>query len=195
MPRSTRGLPGIGCGTSLTWPAGGAAVWGTRGNPSRCTGAPRCGVPPRWVRCPTILRSRRPPAAVISVGRVRIVLGAAHRAEVRDERIEVGVGELGVGRHLPVAKGRRVADVGLDLRDRPVLDDAPRHVQVRADVPALAVDRVAGDALAAEQLESLPGRRAARDARRDDVRVLLAEIDDLELGDLPRPGTGQAVAL
>jgi hypothetical protein len=59
-------------------------------------------------------------------------------------------------RHVAVAERRRVADVGLDLRDGPVLDDALRDVQVGADRAALAVDRVAGDALAAEDREALP---------------------------------------
>ena len=97
--------------------------------------------------------------------------------------------------HLAVPEARGIANVGFDLRDGPVLDDAAGHVQIRAHVAALTVDRVARDALAAEDLEALPRGRGAWDGGRHDVGILLLELDDLELRDLPRPGVGAPVAL
>src|SRR5262249_3626547 len=124
-----------------------------------------------------------------------VVLAARHGAEVRNERVEIGRGEIGMGGHVAVAEGLRIVDVGLDLLRRPVLDDALRHVQVGTGGPALAIDRMTGDALAAEELEALPGRRVAWLTGRGDVGILLAELDHLELGDLPHPWIQRLIAL
>jgi hypothetical protein len=97
------------------------------------------------------------------------VLLRLHHLEVGDQRIEIAIGQVLVRRHVAVAERGRVADVLLHLIDRTILDDALRHVQIGADRAALAVDRVAGDALAAEDDEASSGGRVSRHVARDRV--------------------------
>src|SRR5262249_16026604 len=83
----------------------------------------------------------------------------AHVVEIREQRVEVGIGELRVRRHLRVAERARVADEGAQLRLGPELDHALRHVELGPDAPAVAVHRVAREAVAAAHAEADGGGR------------------------------------
>ena len=100
--------------------------------------------------------------------------------------VELGVAQVGVGGHVAVAKGPRVADVGAELRLGAVLHHALRHVEVGADAPALAVHRVAAHALSREDREAGPRRRAPGLARGHGVRKDVLEARDLDGRELPR---------
>src|SRR5262249_23284295 len=79
--------------------------------------------------------------------------------------------------------------------DGPIFDDALRHVQIRPDLSALAVDRVTRDASRSEGHESSPGRGARRYAARQRMRKLLVEEHDLDRYELKGPWVAPRIRL
>ena len=63
------------------------------------------------------------------------MLACTHRLEVGDQGVEISGVEIGMGRHARIAEALGILDVGLDLLDRTIVDDAARDVQVGSDPP------------------------------------------------------------
>src|SRR5215471_17684244 len=160
---------------------------------NQCAANPPCAVSrlvaPVASSDPKLRRAGWPQSGGFCISRPSwVVLSLAHRSKIGDEPVELYLGETRMRGHARVAEGQGVADVGSDLLDRPVLDDAAGDVEIRADAAAFAVDRVAGNTFAAEDGEADPGRRPLGLPRRHGVRERALEGHALDRRELVGPG-------
>ena len=83
-----------------------------------------------------------------------VVLLSLHEFQVRDHIIELRRCHIRMRGHDRVAKRQRVFDEGPDDSFIAVFQNIPRHVQIRTDLAAGAIERMAGQALNPKDLET-----------------------------------------